>query len=331
MTLCVAHPDWYLLIHQLPTKPIYLRARIGQRLARVGALALKNSVYMLPRNSERLEDLQRIVEEARSAGGEAYIFETGLVEGISSEALIRRFLDARDADYKAFSSEVRDAADSIDRRDGARPPEAKLLARLTRLKKRHAEIEAIDFFDAAGQKKSKALLASLEKRLQATGKGAGAASSPSAMPRLRGRVWATRRGLHIDRIASAWLIRRLIDPEARFRFIDPKDEKKAGELRFDMVGGDFTHEGDACTFETLVRIVRKPDPALRQIAEIVHDIDLKDGKFKRTDAPGIQQILLGIVLDCPGDEDRLKRGFALFDDLYASFRRRNPLVKEASK
>jgi hypothetical protein len=163
------------------------------------------------------------------------------------------------------------------------------------------------------------------------GKGARAGKSLSAAPTVRGRIWATRRGLHIDRIASAWLIRRFIDSKARFRFIDPKEERKPAELRFDMVGGDFTHEGDACTFETLVRATRSPDPALRQIAEIVHDIDLKDEKFARTDAPGIQQIVLGIVLDCPGDEDRLKRGFALFDDLYASFRKSNPLTKEASK
>lgn len=136
-----------------------------------------------------------------------------------------------------------------------------------------------------------------------------------------GRVWATRRGLHVDRIASAWLIRRFIDPQAQFRFIDSKEEKIPGEVRFDMVGGDFTHEGDACTFETLVRVAARPDPALRQIAEIVHDIDLKDGKFNRPDAAGIQQIVLGIILDCPDDDDRLRRGFALFDDLYASFRR----------
>ena len=327
----MADRDWYLLIHQLPTTPIYLRARIGQRLSRIGALALKNSVYLLPRSPDSLEDLEGIAKEARAARGEAYICEAGFVEGITSEALIRRYRDARDADYEAVSAQVRDAAASIDRRDGLRPPEAEVLARLTRLKKRHAETEAIDFFGADGQKRSKALLASLEKRLRATGTGGRAASPLSVKPRLRERIWTTRRGLHIDRIASAWLIRRFIDFEARFRFIDSKEEKKPGELRFDMAGGDFTHEGDACTFETLVRVIRNPDPALRHVAEIVHDIDLKDGKFNRPDAPGVQQVVLGIVLDCPEDESRLKRGFALFDDLYASFRRRNPLAKEALK
>ena len=296
----MAGQRWYLLIHQLPTKPIYLRARIGHRLARAGALALKNSVYLLPRNPGNLEVLGGIVQEARAAGGAAYVSEAEFVDGITSGELIRRFRDERDLDYAALSVEVRDATASM------------VPALLARLRRKQAEIEAIDFFDAAGRKKSKALLAALEKRRNAPGK--------DARTTLKRRVWATRRGVQIDRIASAWLIRRFIDPAARFRFIDPKAERGPDELRFDMVGGDFTHEGDACTFETLARTIRKPESALRQIAEIVHDIDLQDGKFGRTDAPGIRQVILGIVLDCPADEDRLERGFALFDDLHASFR-----------
>ena len=316
-------PAWYLLIHQLPTKPLYLRAKIGRRLSRVGALSLKNSVYLLPRNPQSLENLAWIVEEAKAAGGEAYISEGEFVEGITSELLVRRFRGEREADYEAFSAQIRDALAEIDRRDGVQPPEPELQARLTRFKKRQAEIEEIDFFGAQGRNRAKALLARLEKRLQGKGGRPAAARQLSAIAKLKGRVWTTRRGLHVDRIASAWLIRRFIDPDAHFRFIDPKEERKAGELRFDMVGGDFTHEGEACTFETLVRAIGTPDSALRQVAEIVHDIDLKDGKFARPDAFGVQQIVLGIVLDCPDDEDRLKRGFALFDDLYASFWQRS--------
>ena len=324
-------PGWYLVVHQLPVRPIYLRAKIGRRLSRVGALGLKNSVYVLPRNPESLEDLQWIVEEAKAAGGEVYICEAEFIEGITSKALEQRFRDERAADYEAFSAEVREALAAIGRRDGVRPPEPEVLARLTRLKRRHTEIEAIDFFGAPGRKRSKALLASLERRLRGSGESAGESRTRGMSTELKGRVWATRRGLHIDRIGSAWLIRRFIDPDAQFRFIDPKEERKPGELRFDIVGGDFTHEGDACTFETLVRVVRNADTALRQIAEVVHDIDLKDGKFARPDAAGVQQVVLGIVMDCPNDEDRLKRGFALFDDLYASFRVKHPVPKEVPR
>ncbi len=324
-------PGWYLLIHHLPTKPLYLRAKIGRRLSRVGALSLKNSVYVLPHNSDSLEDFEWIVEEARAACGTAYVAEAEFVEGIRSDVLARRFRDEREADYGALAAEIRDALADIDRRAGVQPPKPEAQARLTRFKKRQAEIEAIDFFGAPGRKKTEALLAALEKRLKGKGSKAAAEQARSATAKLKRRIWVTRRGLQVDRIASTWLIRRFIDSRAQFRFIDPNEAPKPGELRFDMVGGDFTHEGDSCTFETLVRVIRNPDPALRHIAEIVHDIDLKDGKFGRPDAPGVQQIVLGIVLDCPDDENRRKRGFALFDDLYASFRKRLPLAKAVSK
>ena len=315
--------SWYLLIHQLPTKPIYLRARIGQRLARAGALALKSSVYALPHDPGNLAKLRAILEEARASGGEAHICEAEFVEGITSEELTRRFVGAREADYAALSADVRVAATSIDRRNGLGRLESSNTARLTRLKRRFAEIRAIDSLGAPGAKEAASLLATLERRLSVTAREDRTTRPPSNTSGLVGRVWATRRGLHIDRIGSAWLIRRFIDPRARFRFIDPKEARKPGELRFDMVGGDFTHDGDACTFEALVGLIRSPDPALRQVAEIVHDVDLQDGKFGRKDAAGVRQIVLGIILDCPADDDRLRRGFGLFDDLYASFRQRS--------
>jgi hypothetical protein len=142
---------------------------------------------------------------------------------------------------------------------------------------------------------------------------------------LAGRTWVTRKGVHVDRIASAWLIRRFVDPAARFRFADSQSPEAApGELRFDTVGGEFTHEGDRCSFETLAARLRLRDPALAQVAEIVHDIDLKDAKFGRAEAPGILQLVNGLALAHGDDLDRLDRGFALFDDLYESFRRRLP-------
>jgi hypothetical protein len=142
----------------------------------------------------------------------------------------------------------------------------------------------------------------------------------------RGRTWATRRGVQIDRIASAWLIRRFIDPRARFRFVDPKERPLTGELRFDMPGGDFSHEGDRCTFETLIARAGLEDASLAEIAQIVHDIDLKDGKFARPEAPGLERLLIGLILSSPRDEARLERGSALFDQLYRSFQKKAPLL-----
>jgi len=134
----------------------------------------------------------------------------------------------------------------------------------------------------------------------------------------RGRTWVTRAGIKVDRMASAWLIRRFIDPEARFKFVPAQGyPPEPRELRFDMFEAEFTHEGDLCTFEVLVQRFGLGDPALRVIAEIVHDVDLKDSKYGRAEAPGIGQLVAGIAAAHADDEERLRRGTALFDDLYA--------------
>ncbi len=142
----------------------------------------------------------------------------------------------------------------------------------------------------------------------------------SGFAAFKGRTWVTRQGVQIDRIASAWLIRRFIDPQARFRFVAHQTyQPTATEVRFDMFEGEFTHEGDHCTFEVLLKKTGLNDSGLRSIAEIVHDIDLKDAKFQRDDTPAITRLIAGIVKIHQDDEKRLARGAAVFDDLYAYF------------
>jgi hypothetical protein len=295
---------WYLLVHQLPPRPLYLRAKVRQRLARVGAVALKNSVYVLPARPECLEDLQWIAQEAEAGGGEAFVCAASFLSGVEEGALERRFQEERAADYRAWSAEAR------------RGLEAGTEDSRERLKKRWAEIRAIDFFDAPAGKEAGAMLTALERK---TGGGPGAKGGGGARD-LVGKVWVTRHDVHVDRIATAWLVRRFIDARARFRFIDPaREQPRAGEIGFDMVGGRFTHEGDRCTFETVLRRLGSRDRALGQVAEIVHDLDLKDGKYGRPEAAGVRQLLAGLYAVEPDDEKRLARGAALFDDLHASF------------
>jgi hypothetical protein len=308
--------DWLLLVHHVPAQPLYFRAKIRRLLEHAGGIALKKSVYALPPHAECREALERIAREATGGGGHAYVCRARFLDPKTDELLIESSRSVREADYGSLIEVLR-------KLEGVPDPEG-----VTRARERFRNVEKIDFFKASGRRRVEALLDRLE---EVTTRKRARSRRRDGLSELVGRVWATRRGVQIDRIASAWLIRRFIDPDAEFRFIDPKEEQKAGELRFDTVGGDFTHEGDSCTFETLVRVIRNPDPALQQVAEIVHDIDLKDEKFSRRDAPGVQQIVLGIILDCSGDEDRLKRGFALFDDLYASFRKRNPLAMESPR
>ena len=137
---------------------------------------------------------------------------------------------------------------------------------------------------------------------------------------VRARTWVTRTGIKVDRIASAWLIRRFMDPDARFKFVSGKGYRAAeGELRFDMFQAEFTHEGDKCTFEVLLDLIARKDPALRAIAEIIHDIDLKDNKFGRDEAVGIRTLIDGIALTTPDDLERIARGTEVFNNLYEVF------------
>jgi hypothetical protein len=193
---------------------------------------------------------------------------------------------------------------------------------LGRLRKRLSEIQAIDFFGASGREGVEGRLAGIEARLRP----AAAAKPPvGALPvhGLRGRTWVTRRGIHVDRMASAWLIRRFVDRQARFKFVPGHAyATRRGELRFDMSEAEFTHDGDRCTFEVLVRHFGSDEPALRHLGEIVHDIDLKDAKFGRPEAPGLERLIAGIVMRHAGDEARRKEASATFDSLFESFRRR---------
>jgi hypothetical protein len=135
--------------------------------------------------------------------------------------------------------------------------------------------------------------------------------------------WVTRKNASVDRIACPWLIKRFIDPDAKFKFVPARGYRlEKGEIRFDMFDAEFTHEGDRCTFEVLVARLVPNVGALRPIAEIIHDIDLKDSKFERTEAAGIDALVTGICTHYKDDDERLRRGSAIFDDLFESFSRK---------
>lgn len=305
----MSEPRWYLLVHQLPPEPLYLRAKIRQRLAKVGAVALKNAVYLLPRREDCLEDFQWVAQEAIAGGGEAYVCEAGFVEKGIHESLLARFRRERDSDYEALEQSLHKG----------RPEDS--AASLARARKRFEEIARIDFFEARGKARAARRLEQIESRWKRR-KGSPEKPRMARRAQLLGRTWVTRRGVQIDRIASAWFIRRFLDPKARFRFTDSKGQgARPGEIRFDIVDGDFTHEADRCTLETLLLRTGVRDPALIPIAEIVHDIDLKDGKFARPEAAGLERLLTGLLVSHPDDRERLDRGFALFDALYESFHR----------
>jgi hypothetical protein len=322
-TVHTPQPSWLVLIHQLPPQPAYFRVKIWRRLQAMGAVAVKGAVYALPSGEQTQEGFCWLVQEIIAGGGEAALCEARFIDGLSDQQVRDLFDAARDADYDALAREAGALADEL-----AAQPERRAdgLRQLARLRRQLTQIAAIDFFGASGRQAAEAALAALAELLAGPAREGGPEENMAGGERLRelhGRTWVTRQGVHVDRIASAWLVRRFIDPEASFKFVPSKGYvPEPGEVRFDMFEAEFTHVGDRCTFEVLLERARLDDLALQAIGEIVHDIDLRDAKFGREETPGIAGLIAGIVLAHPGDEQRLMRGAAVLDDLYHYLRKK---------
>jgi hypothetical protein len=313
---------WLLLIHQLPPRPDYLRVKVRRRLQRIGAVALKNTVYVLPNREDTAEDFQWLAGEIADQGGDATLCAATLLGGVSDAEVEALFRAERELEYGELMRAVRAAAGT----DGATEHGGELV----RLRRRLEHIIARDFFDAPGRDEAEEAIRAAEAEIAERGAPVGRAPSVTpaggapAQP-VRGGTWVTRAGVFVDRMASAWLIRRFIDPAATFKFVSGHGYiPLPGELRFDMYPAEFTHEGERCTFETLLARFGLGDAALRAIGEIVHDIDLKDERFGRPESAGVAAVLAGIAQAHPADADRLDQGAAIFDGLYVQLGGRSP-------
>jgi hypothetical protein len=296
---------WLVLIAQLPAKPDYLRVKLRRRIQRVGALSLRGAVYVLPNRADTLEDFVWLRGELIEDGGDAIVCAARTVVGISDADLEARFRELREVDYREII-----AAAEATRANGNRDEAER---ELSRLRRRLEDVSKQDFFGSPVRDEARRAL-ELAANLQRTTSPA----SPLHHSPVTGHTWVTRAGVFVDRIASAWLICRFIDRDAKFKFATAASyPPRPGELRFDMYHAEYTHEGDRCTFETLLAHFGLDDPALRAIAKIVHDIDCKDEKFGRPEAVGVELVLRGLVSAEPDDALRFERGAVLFDGLYS--------------
>ena len=313
---------WLLLIHQIPAKPDYLRVKIRRRLSQLGAVALKNTVYILPADAGARAGLSELAREILCEGGEAMVCEAQLIEGFADGAVEDLLRGARDAEYAAISKGAKRLAGGL---RGVRANDDSRRRRtgqaLDRLRARFELTVARDPYGAQGRENAAGLLSLVEDLVQ--GVEESGKRGPDTPEPPKGATWVTRAGVMVDRIASAWLIRRFIDPAARFKFVNGRGYRPcAGELRFDMAGAEFTHHEGCCTFEVLIQRFRLRDSALRPIAEIVHDLDLEDGRYSRPEAAGVDRMIVGLAIAKQGDETRLAQGATVFENLYESFRRR---------
>ncbi|MEW6733602.1 MAG: chromate resistance protein ChrB domain-containing protein [Acidobacteriota bacterium] len=306
--------SWLLLLHQIPPQPAYFRAKVLRKLSQLGALAIKKSAYVLPMAEATLEDFQWVRREIEEEGGEAWLFHTDVIAGLSDESLREAFRILRKPDYDEqleighrLLNELRSLPNN---------ETAAYEAEWRKLKRRYEEVRDIDFFDAPGSKEMETIMNTIDHILHNPQKESKARPN---IKDLKGRVWVTRLGVKVDRIASAWLIRRFIDPAAKFIFVDPHTYTHSNqEIRFDMFEGELTHEGDRCTFEVLIDLCDLKDSALRGVAEVVHDIDLKDNKYQRAEAAGVALIIDGIIKRHTDDMVRIEEGSKVFESLYAS-------------
>ena len=306
---------WLALLHQLPAKPPYARVKIWRRLQAMGAVPLKNAAHVLPRTTEAEAAFLALMEDVNASGGEAILIDARFLAGQSDGDVRHLFDAARDADYQEIAQAARRLIDTG-------PASG---ADIARLQRRMADIEGIDFFGAQERQAAQAALADLDRQRYAhPDVGRTATPVPDRPLDLKGRTWVTRSGVHVDRIACAWLIRRFIDRKARFRFVDGRHHTpRADELRFDMADGEFTHEGDRCSFETLLmRASLTADPALVAIGEVIHDLDIGDDKYARPEAAGLGAMLSGICASSDDDLQRIAMGSEALNQFHAYFSNR---------
>ncbi|HSO62722.1 MAG TPA: chromate resistance protein ChrB domain-containing protein [Desulfobacterales bacterium] len=313
--------EWLLLIHQIPPKPSYFRVKIWRRLQQIGAVAVKQSVYAMPKTPQAHEDLNWTLKEIVEGGGDASLCEARFLEGLTNEQVVSMFQAPRRADYAKIIQEAGALQKEINS-EPAYPAEAmaRFKSQLFRLQDKLHEVRAIDFFSAPERSVAEMLLENVNSLLK--GSLPPESSSKDSLKKLKGRTWVTRDNVFVDRIACAWLIRRFVDPDAEFKFAGSKKYKpQTGEIRYDMFEAEFTHEGDLCSFEVMVERLGLDRRILAPLAEIVHDIDLKDDKFGRPEAAGVRALIAGLAAAHPADIDRIDRGAGMFDDLLEYFKR----------
>jgi hypothetical protein len=313
-------PRWLLLVHQLPARPSNLRVRTWRRLQQLGAIAVKQAVYVLPDSPAAREDFEWLKTEIAASGGHATLFVADTVETWSSDELVQEFRRARENDYATLSRALEQSLAATRRKRAPRRSRQAALRIVETFRQRLAAVEAIDFFTSAGRDGAATLIGELH---QALGASTGAETSSSDQ-RTRdgyvGRTWVTRPRPGIDRMGSAWLIKRFIDPEARFGFVD-HPPASGNAIPFDMFGVEFTHHAEWCTFETLAHRFAIADAAVSRLASIVHDLDLKDAKFGAPEAAAVGAMVDGFQALYPDDHVLLEQGMTMFEALYRSFER----------
>lgn len=322
---------WLLFFYSIPATPVNNRVKIWRKLVKTGAVQLKGGVYILPYSEERHEALQWMLAELPGLNGEGLLVRTDCIEPLRQEEIITLFNEQRRPRYLEIARKIDEFSGRIGNlRKGGRDRKSTSLFR--QYEKIHNEFQAVqqrDFFQSNLGQDLTIQLSVIRRQLEELTavekghKGSAATELPGSrtISDFSGLTWLTRRRPFVDRMASAWLIRRFIDSAATFAFkgeAELQSPRSVGEVSYDVRNGDFTHVDDLCTFEFLIRNFELEDKGLAHLAGIVHDIDIKDGKFAAPEAHVIELIIKGIRNRALSDTETLEQGMAIFEALYLS-------------
>ena len=295
--------SWLLLLYSLPANSGALRLSLWRQLKRLGAVSLKTSASVLPDRPDLYESFQWLAQRVREQGGNATLVRANDVDGVSDDELMTMFQQARAAEYDEILKDARALLPAKSRKAHATTEEVEKIAA------RFQTVRQVDFFDCPKATDVEMLLSRLSNTT-ARGK-----SKPLLLKNYQKRTWLTRPRPEVDRVGSAWLIQRFIDAKAVFVFAADAAAHPTA-LPYDMVGVEFGHHGDDCTFETLLKRFSLTDAGLKKIAAIIHDADLGDGRHGTHEGAGLLAIFRGWAQMGWSDHDILARGFDCFDALH---------------
>ncbi len=316
---------WLLFFYSAPSKPVSNRMKIWRRLIKAGSLPFKGAAYILPYSEEHYEFCQWLVSEVDAVGGEAAFIGAGKIETMKDREIIDLFNKQREKDYHDIekrSGAIEIKIQSIKKGSGSQTK--KTIEAFNKLLKEFEAVRKIDFFSSKTGVILKNKLDTLRAELAGIDTTYTSLPSRAITPKraadYQGRIWTTRKRPFIDRMASAWLIKKFIDKNAVFRFADEKEMEQPGKktVAFDVMGGEFTHIGDMCTFEVIAGAFKINEKRIKKIASIVHELDIKDDKYKTPEAKGIEEVLTGIRKTALNDADALEKGMTIFEMLYES-------------
>ncbi|MDR7267510.1 hypothetical protein J2X20_000139 [Pelomonas saccharophila] len=320
--------SWLLLVVSLPSSGATARMRVWRGLKALGCAALRDGAYLLPGAPERAHALQALADDCLREGGSAWLMAVQ-PRSVDDAAAFRHLFD-RHADY----AEQRQAWKAANAGLADLAP-AELIRLQRKLQREFDALRAIDFFPGEAAVEAEAAWTDFGRRIEGLLSADEPQETAGRIPSLRiadyqGRSWATRRRLWVDRVASAWLIRRFIDGQARFLWLAQPSDCPADVLGFDFDGAAFTHVGNRVTFETLMASFGlEGDAALVRLAAIVHALDV--GGDPVPEARGFEAVMSGARERLNDDDALLAEMSAVLDSLYAHFQRDTASTHDKSR